>query len=365
MASVIIEQPDSGQLRQAVESKNSYKKLFLQKTLVCTAMLFVIVVLFCLDVFLGSSRMELSQLLAALWGDTANTAGHTHFIVWQIRIPQALLAILVGLCLGLAGAEMQTILNNPLASPFTLGVSTAAAFGAALAMIVQVSVPFIPAQWFVSANAFVFAMGAAMLLDFVARWTGMRTSGIVLFGIALFFTFNALVSLLQYVATADALQTLVFWTMGSLTENSGDAWLKLTILGVAFVVILPWSLSSAWRLTALRLGEDRASSFGVNVKQLRLASLLRVSILSALAVAFVGTIGFIGLVAPHIARNLLGEDHRFYLPASALTGAGMLSLTSIVSKNLVAGTIVPIGIITALVGVPFFLAIILRRRDLV
>ena len=307
--------------------------------------------------------MEFSQLLTVLGGDAANTTGHDHFIVWQIRIPQALLAILVGLCLGLAGAEMQTILNNPLASPFTLGVSTAAAFGAALAMILQVSVPFIPAQWFVSANAFIFAMGTALLLDFVARWTGMRTSGIVLFGIALFFTFNALTSLLQYVATADALQTLVFWTMGSLTENSGNAWFKLKILFVAFALILPWSLSNAWRLTALRLGEDRASSFGVNVKQLRLASLLRVSILSALAVAFVGTIGFVGLVAPHIARNLLGEDHRFYLPASALTGAGMLSLTSIISKNIVAGTIVPIGIITALVGVPFFLGIILRRRD--
>jgi len=317
-----------------------------------------------LDVVLGSSRMELDQLLAALFMRTGDAGNMAEFIVWQIRLPEALMAVAVGLSLGLAGAEMQTILNNPLASPFTLGVSSAAAFGAALAMILQVSIPGVPSHWVVSANAFIFALGSAMLLDLVARWGGMNTSGIVLFGIALVFTFNALVSLMQYVASADALQALVFWTMGSLTGLSDDAWMKLGILFVAFAMIQPWSLMNAWRMTAMRLGEDRASSFGVNVKRLRLGSLLRISILSALAVAFVGTISFIGLVAPHIARRLFGEDHRFYLPASALIGALILSLASIASKNLVSGAIVPVGIVTALVGVPFFLLIVLRQRGL-
>ena len=134
------------------------------------------------------------------------------------------------------------------------------------------------------------------------------------------------------------------------------------MLSAALLVLLPFSLRSSWKLTALRLGEDRAVSFGIDVRRLRLTTLLRISILSALAVAFVGPIGFIGLVAPHIARLMFGEDHRFYLPASALIGALVLSIASVVSKNIVPGVIVPVGIVTSLVGVPFFLSIILRHR---
>jgi iron complex transport system permease protein len=267
--------------------------------------------------------------------------------------------VVVGFALGLAGAEMQTILNNPLASPFTLGVSSAAAFGAALAIVLGIGVPGIPDQWFISANAFIFALFAALMLDGITRWTRVATSGVVLFGIALVFTFNALVSMMQFIASEDTLQGLVFWTMGSLARASWD---KLGILLGVFVVLLPLSMMSSWKLTALRLGEDRAVSFGIDVRRLRLTTLLRISILSALAVAFVGPIGFIGLVAPHIARMIFGEDHRFYLPASALIGALVLSMASVASKNLIPGIIIPVGIVTSLVGVPFFLSIILRHR---
>lgn len=197
------------------------------------------------------------------------------------------------------------------------------------------------------------------MLDGITRWTRVATSGVVLFGIALVFTFNALVSMMQFIASEDTLQGLVFWTMGSLARASWD---KLGILFGVFAVLLPLSMMSSWKLTALRLGEDRAVSFGIDVRRLRLTTLLRISILSALAVAFVGPIGFIGLVAPHIARMIFGEDHRFYLPASALIGALVLSMASVASKNLVPGVIIPVGIVTSLVGVPFFLSIILRHR---
>ena len=200
---------------------------------------------------------------------------------------------------------------------------------------------------------------AALLLDAVARWGGMNTSGVVLFGIAMVFTFNALVSLVQFTASAEALQNLVFWTMGSLARSS---WTTVGVLALAFAVALPLAMRQSWKLTALRLGEDRAASFGVDVRRVRVAALARVSLLAALAVAFVGTIGFIGLVAPHIARRLFGEDHRFYLPGSALVGAVILSLASIASKNLLPGVVVPVGIVTALVGIPFFVSVVLRRQ---
>ncbi|EPU4441267.1 FecCD family ABC transporter permease [Serratia marcescens] len=311
-----------------------------------------------LDFTMGPSGLSLSSLWQTLLDPAAADAG-TRVIVWDIRLPYALMAVVVGFALGLAGAEMQTILNNPLASPFTLGVSSAAAFGAALAIVLGIGIPGIPDQWFISANAFIFALFAALMLDGITRWTRVATSGVVLFGIALVFTFNALVSMMQFIASEDTLQGLVFWTMGSLARASWD---KLGILFGVFAVLLPLSMMSSWKLTALRLGEDQAVSFGIDVRRLRLTTLLRISILSALAVAFVGPIGFIGLVAPHIARMIFGEDHRFYLPASALIGALVLSMASVASKNLVPGVIIPVGIVTSLVGVPFFLSIILRHR---
>ncbi|MGQ5806565.1 FecCD family ABC transporter permease [Serratia sp. IR-2025] len=311
-----------------------------------------------LDFTMGPSGLSLSSLWHTLLDPAAADAG-TRVIVWDIRLPYALMAVVVGFAIGLAGAEMQTILNNPLASPFTLGVSSAAAFGAALAIVLGIGIPGIPDQWFISANAFIFALFAALMLDGITRWTRVATSGVVLFGIALVFTFNALVSMMQFIASEDTLQGLVFWTMGSLARASWD---KLGILFGVFAVLLPLSMMSSWKLTALRLGEDRAVSFGIDVRRLRLTTLLRISMLSALAVAFVGPIGFIGLVAPHIARMIFGEDHRFYLPASALIGALVLSMASVASKNLVPGVIIPVGIVTSLVGVPFFLSIILRHR---
>lgn len=311
-----------------------------------------------LDFTLGPSGLSLTELWNTLISPETADAG-TRVIVWDIRLPYSLMAVVVGMSLGLAGAEMQTILNNPLASPFTLGVSSAAAFGAALAIVLGIGISGVPAQWFISVNAFIFALLATLLLDFISRWMRVSTSGIILFGIALVFTFNAAVSIMQFIANEDTLQGLVFWTMGSLNRASWD---KLYILLVVLVIIFPLSLMNAWKLTALRLGEDRAMSFGINVRRLRLTTLLRISIISALAVAFVGPIGFIGLVAPHIARMTFGEDHRFYLPASALIGALVLSIASLVSKNLLSGVIIPVGIVTSLVGIPFFVSIILRHR---
>lgn len=336
-----------------------YRGLLRRRIGLMVLLLALILASLLLDFTLGPSGLTLQALWQTLISPESASTG-MRVIVWDIRLPYALMAVVVGLALGLAGAEMQTILNNPLASPFTLGVSSAAAFGAALAIVLGLGFPGIPGEWFVPANAFIFALLAALLLDGITRWTQVATSGVILFGIALVFTFNALVSMLQFVASEDTLQGLVFWTMGSLARAS---WEKLGILCLVLVIVVPLSLMSSWKLTALRLGEDRAISFGINVRRLRLTTLLRISMLSAIAVAFVGPIGFIGLVAPHIARMVFGEDHRFYLPASALTGALVLSLASVASKNVIPGVIIPVGIVTSLIGVPFFLSIILRHRS--
>lgn len=311
-----------------------------------------------LDIVSGPSGLGSADLLRVLLHpDTASRIDRV--IVWDVRLPQALMAVLVGAALGLAGAEMQTVLNNPLASPFTLGVSSAAAFGAALAIVLGVGLPGVPVAWLVPANAFVFALASVVLLYLLARWRGFGVESLVLFGIALVFAFNALVALLQFVASQDTLQQLVFWTLGSLARAS---WNTLGLLALALAILLPWSMRQSWALTALTLGETRARSFGVDVARLRRFSLLRISLLTALSVAFVGTIGFIGLIAPHIARQLVGDDHRLLLPGSVLAGALILSLASVAGKTLIPGVLIPVGIVTALVGIPLFMLIVARTR---
>lgn len=187
-----------------------YQRLLRRRLSLLAVLLAAIVACVLVDFTLGPSGLGLGALLHTLFHPQLADAG-TRVIVWDIRLPYALMAVAVGLSLGLAGAEMQAILNNPLASPFTLGVSSAAAFGAALAIILGIGVPGLPETWFIAINAFIFAL----LLDAVTRWTRVATSGVVLFGIALVFTFNALVSMMQFIATEDTLQGLVFWTMGS------------------------------------------------------------------------------------------------------------------------------------------------------
>jgi len=182
---------------------------------------------------------------------------------------------------------------------------------------------------------------------------------VVLLGIALVFTFNALLALLQYIATESALQEVVFWTLGSLTKAT---WPKVGIGAAILVLSVPILVKEVWALTALRLGDEKAASLGIDVRRLRLRILVLTSLLAAAAVAFVGTVGFVGLVGPHVARMLVGEDQRFFLPLSAIAGALMMSITSIISKEITPGVIFPIGIITALVGVPFFLMLIFSSR---
>lgn len=310
------------------------------------------------DLVTGPSSLPVAEALRSLFGGSGDPV--TDVIVREVRLPSALLAVAAGAALGIAGAEMQTTLNNPLASPFTLGISSAAVFGAALAIVLGWHIPGVPADWMLPANAFLFALGAIALLLRIGRSRGVPVETLVLFGTALFFTGNAAVAILQYIATPDDLQQLVFWTMGSL----GRATLgKVALVAAAVLLTLPFAIAASWRLTALRMGEERASALGVDVAGLRRASLFRVALLTATAVAFTGTIPFIGLVGPHIARMLVGEDHRFLLPASALSGGLLLGLASVASKLVAPGAVLPVGLVTALIGVPFFVALLLARRE--
>jgi len=309
------------------------------------------------DIASGPSMLGLIDVFRGLLNPEGIDAG-TRVIIEDIRLPYALMAVVVGACLGLAGAEMQTVLNNPLASPFTLGVGAAATLGASLVIAFNISVLGLAAHVLLPLSAFVFAAAASLLILVLSRTLGASVHAVVLFGIALLFGINAVVGLIQFMADAESVQQIVFWTMGSLARASLD---KVAIVALVLALCLPFSLRNAWAMTLLRSGEEQARSLGIRVERMRLVVLMRVSLLTAAAMCFVGEIGFIGLVAPHIARLMLGEDHRFLLPGSALAGAVLLSLSSIASKLLVPGVVLPVGIVTALVGIPLFITLIIGR----
>ena len=336
---------------------NQYRRFVLRRVLCLGLLALATVVALLADIATGPSMLGLADVVHGVLNPQALDAG-TRVIIEDIRLPYALMAVVVGACLGLAGAEMQTVLNNPLASPFTLGVGAAATLGASLVIVFNVSLFGLAAHILLPLSAFVFAAVASLLILLLSRTLGASVHSVVLFGIALLFGINAVVGLIQFVADAESLQQIVFWTMGSLARATTD---KVAIVALILALCLPFSLRNAWAMTLLRSGEDQARSLGIRVERLRLVVLMRVSLLTAVAMAFVGEIGFIGLVAPHIARLLLGEDHRFLLPGSALAGAVLLSLSSICSKLLVPGVVLPVGIVTALVGIPLFMALIISR----
>ena len=338
--------------------RETYRRLVLRKRLILAGLVILLLCSVLLDLALGPASYSFSEVLGALFSPES-ASPQVRVVMWDIRLPVALMAVAVGAALSLAGAQMQTILNNPLASPFTLGISAAASFGAALGLAFGVALFPLAAQFMVPLNAFIMAMLSALLIHFLSMRRGVTAETIVLLGIALVFTFNALLALVQFFATEQAVAAVVFWTMGSLTKAT---WPKLGVICLVILITLPIFAKRAWALTALRLGDDKAASFGINVRSLRFQTLIMVSLLASFPVAFVGTIGFIGLVGPHIARMLIGEDQRFFLPASLLTGSLILSASSVVSKTLIPGAIFPIGVVTSLIGVPFFISLILGGK---
>ncbi|SDG31173.1 iron complex transport system permease protein [Onishia taeanensis] len=335
-----------------------YRSLVIRRQLILAALTLALGLSLCFDLALGPARYGLGQVITALLTPDA-VSEPVRVILWEIRMPVALMALVVGASLSIAGAQMQTILSNPLASPFTLGISAGASFGAALALAFGVSLVPAAVDYIIPINAFVMAMLTAGAIHLLSMRRGVTIETIVLLGIAMVFIFNSLMALIQFFASQQAVSAVVFWTMGSLTKAT---WSKLWIALGVLAVILPLLARHGWALTAMRMGDAKAESLGVNPRALRLEVLVLVSLLAAISVAFVGTIGFIGLVGPHIARMLLGEDQRFFLPGSALCGALILSVGSVLSKIILPGTIIPIGIITSLVGIPFFLFLVLRHK---
>ena len=353
----------SFQMRERTDL-NRYRKRN-TAALVLLAMAVVVLAFVCL--FVGSSRMSVADCFAALAkkGSAAQVR-----IIWNIRIPRVLAAIIAGAGLAVAGLVMQTDMNNPMASPSTLGVSNAAVFGANLSIIAFAG-GFLDtgnhlSSYTVGANpyatslvAFLFSTVSILLILGLCRLRAFQPGVVVLAGIAIGSIWTAATTILQFYATDVGLSAAVVWTFGDL----GRATYKTDLIMAA--AVLPgigfFSLMS-WKLNALLSGDAAAKSMGVNVDLLRFGTMLLASVITAVCVSFLGIIGFVGIICPHVIKRLLGQDHRVSVPASALSGSVLLLLADTLSRSLGNGSALPVGAITSFLGAPFFLAIIFGRK---
>lgn len=346
------------------EMKNRRKKNILAIVILLIALLVVSVT--CL--FVGSSNMSFTDAFNALLGGGTNAQSR---IIWRIRVPRVLAALIAGAGLSVAGLIMQTTLNNTMASPSTLGVSNAAVFGANLSIIAfaggflstgnNLSSFDVGANPFAtSVMAFAFSILSILLILGLCKVRSFSPNIVVLAGIAIGSVWTAATTILQFYATDVGLSAAVVWSFGDLGRATyrTDA-----IMAVVVAIGLVYFMLMSWKYNTLLAGDATAKTMGVNVDALRFVSLLLASVITAVCVSFLGVIGFVGIICPHVTKKLLGQDHRVTIPVSCLMGSLLLVLADTLSRSMGSGSALPVGAITSLLGAPFFIAIIFSRKE--
>jgi len=353
-------------LKTAVSYKTStitkqYKKSISRKITFILAMIPVIFILAGLSASLGSADLSIWDayyaFLYRFFPDHFEYNRLAEICIWKLRLPRILMGIIAGAGLGIAGAVMQGVLKNPLASPYTLGIASGAGFGASLAILMGAG--FIGGQYLVIWNAFFFALLVSFVILGLSSRKGSTPESMILAGIAMMFLFSAMTMTLQYFAEAEAVKGAIFWMVGSLGRAS---WEKLVpaILVLAFCV--PLLIIKSWDLNVLGSGDETAKSLGVRVERTRIITMTLASLLVAGIVCFTGTIQFIGLVAPHICRMVIGGDNRFLIPTSGIVGAILLVGSDTVARTIMAPVILPVGVMTSYLGVPLFIYLIMKKK---
>ena len=317
------------------------------------------------DVFLSLVNGTIDRVYAFLHPDAAMSVSNADRIVWNIRLPQALAAIVAGVGLSVAGVAMQSILRNPLGSPFTLGISNAGAFGAAVSVIllgtgqmhstvadaVTLSNPYLT-----TIVAFAFCLLATTVILLISRIRGASPEVMVLAGVALSSLFTAGTMFLQYFADDTQLAAVVFWTFG---DVSRAGWQELGIMTLVVIAACLFFIANRWNYNAIDAGDETAKGLGVSVERVRDIGMVVAALVSAVIVSFLGVIGFVGLVCPHIVRRIIGDDQRYLIPGSCVMGGVLLLASDTVARVIVAPYILPVAVLTAFLGAPIFIYLLL------
>lgn len=357
-------------MRTAAElsGRESYRAYLGRKWTTLLVLLIILIAAALFSLSVGSSGMTLRRVIMTVFGDGSK---QETAIVWKVRMPRIVTGVVVGMALALSGCIMQNVLRNPLASSSTLGVSQGASFGAAFAIVYldagkQVNASTASAisvtdPVAVAVCAFIGGILTTAIILGLSRIARVSPSTMILAGVALSSLFSGATTIVQYFADDIKVASVVYWTFGDLGRAG---WRDISIILTASSAGFIYFMLNRWNYNAVESGVQTAKSLGVNVDGLLLISMGICSLITAVSVAFVGTISFIGLIAPHMVRRFVGNDHRFLIPASALMGAVVLVLAELVSRTVVAPSILPIGALTSFLGAPLFLYMIYKKSGI-
>lgn len=341
----------------------AYRKYVKRRIYFILAVLLALFIVVYASLFLGAADISWDEFTAFLSGE-GNM--FTSRIIMNIRLPRIVAAILSGTALAVSGAIIQSLLRNPLASPFTLGISGASAFGAAFAIIVlgagsnyagSNDVPMIDNPYVVTSSAFLWSLVSVFVILSLSKFRGATPEIIILSGIIISSLFGAGISAMQYFADSVQLASIVFWTFGDFGRST---WSDNLVLVILLVPVMFFFLKQTWNYKALQSGDEYAKSLGVKPERARLSGMVAASLVTAVVVSFYGVIAFVGLVVPHIVRRIIGGDELLLIPASALFGAVFLLLADTLARTIISPVILPVGILTSFLGAPLFLFLLIK-----
>ncbi|MDI9597511.1 MAG: iron ABC transporter permease [Atribacterota bacterium] len=338
-----------------------YGKLNRKKIVIGISLLFFLIIFSLYSLSIGGYQLSSKQIYDVLIGQGDDTA---NLIIRNIRLPRIIAALIAGISLAVSGAVMQCTLRNPLASPYTIGISHGAMFGAAFAIILfgiggaeSSGRIFINSPYLVTFFAFAGAMLAALVILLLARLRKFTPEAMILAGIAMGSLFSAGTMVIQYFANDLQLASMVYWTFGDLGR---PLWTEVGIMAIVMIFSLTFFIYKRWDYNALESGEESAKSLGVETERIRLLSISIAAVLISVNVAFLGIIGFVGLICPHLVRILIGGDYRFLIPVSALFGAILLLVSDTIARTVISPIVLPVGILTSFMGAPLFLYLLIK-----
>ncbi|MBO4551584.1 MAG: iron ABC transporter permease [Candidatus Methanomethylophilaceae archaeon] len=344
--------------------KVEYKKNSLRKFLFIAICLIFMFIAMGVSITVGAYTISVERVYEVIWNhilgmqyEPYSQEWYDDFIVWDNRLPRVLFAIVAGVGLAVSGVTMQSLMKNPLAEPYTTGVSSGAYLGVAMAM--ALSLTLIPGHYGTTINAFVFAMIPVVIILLFSSRLGDSVATIILIGTALTYMFNAFSTLILVSTDSETLSNVYKWQVGTIFAMD---WADLALVSVIVFAgsIIIMFLSK--KLNIMTMGDENAKSLGVNVKRMRIVCMIVMALIVATIVSYAGIIGFIGLICPHIIRLIIGSDNRFVLPAASAFGAAFLLFSDLIAKYISDLDTVPVGVICSFIGAPMFLFILIRNR---
>ncbi|MDO5862439.1 MAG: iron ABC transporter permease [Thermoplasmata archaeon] len=341
--------------------ETSYRKYVFRKIAFILICVIVCILVAGFSITIGDYPIGMLEAYQILWdhitGNPDVIGTIEDRVVWQLRLPRILIALIAGAGLAVAGAAMQSTLKNPLADPYTTGISSGAAFGATIAICYGAGIASGNAA--IVINAFVFALIPTAIIVIISATKKVSPVSMIMAGIAVMYIFNALTTVLKLWADPDDLSAVYKWQVGSFEGLYWDdvpVMFVVTLIGSIFILLI------SNKLNVLAAGDESAKSMGIDASKLRIICLIVVSLVTASIVSFTGIIGFVGLVAPHVVRIFIGSDNRYLIPASIAFGAALLLISDLVGRTVISPAVLQVGVVTSFLGGPLFLYLILRQK---